>query len=637
MIRSLLIANRGEIACRIMRTAKRLGIRTIAVFSDADRDALHVRSADEAVRIGPAPARDSYLSADAVLVAARQTGADAIHPGYGFLSENALFAEACTNAGLIFVGPPASAIAAMGSKSAAKTLMAKAGVPLVPGYHGGDQTLATLTREAARIGYPVLIKASAGGGGKGMKAVSVPADFETELASARREAKSAFGDDSVLIERYLDRPRHIEIQVFADSHGHCLSLFERDCSIQRRHQKVIEEAPAPGMTETLRTRMSAAAIAAARSIGYVGAGTVEFLLDAGGGFYFMEMNTRLQVEHPVTEFITGLDLVEWQLRIASGEPLPKTQEEIAITGHAIEARIYAEDPDRDFLPQTGTIRHLTFPQANANVRIDTGFEAGGAIRRHYDPMIGKLIVWDKDRPAAIKQLEGALSQTHIAGLATNVPFLGRIARHPAFATGGADTGFIPRHEADLIVTAAVPPDAVLRAAAAALLPATAKPSAGPWDQTDGWRMNGTLRDHLTLTLTADPAKRFRQEVLYGVHGPIINGEAAAGLPCFEHNGDVTVFSGGETWRLTRPASDSVRAGSGSAMDRVLSPMPGQIIAIHVGAGTSVTKGSPLIVLGAMKMEHILRAPRDGTIEAVACQPGDQVTEGRELLRFTATP
>ncbi|HSK40851.1 MAG TPA: acetyl-CoA carboxylase biotin carboxylase subunit, partial [Arenibaculum sp.] len=458
MFSKILIANRGEIACRVIRTARHMGIRTVAVHSEADAGALHVDMADEAWLIGPPPARESYLRIDAILDVARRSGAEAIHPGYGFLSENAAFADACGQAGIVFVGPPADAIRAMGGKSEAKALMEPAGVPLVPGYHGAGQDPELLRREAEAIGFPLLIKASAGGGGKGMRVVAAAGEFDAQLAGARREAASAFGDERVLLEKYLTRPRHVEIQVFADRHGNCVYLFERDCSIQRRHQKVVEEAPAPALPPGTRQRMGEAAVAAARAIGYVGAGTVEFLLDEDGAFYFMEMNTRLQVEHPVTEMITGQDLVEWQFRVAAGEPLPVGQDDLAISGHAIEVRVYAEDPARDFLPQTGRLDHLAFPEPGPHVRIDAGVRAGDRISIHYDPMIAKLIVWDHDRPAAVRRLRAALGATQIAGLNANVGFLSAIAAHPAFLAADLDTRFIERHHADLL-PAQAPADA----------------------------------------------------------------------------------------------------------------------------------------------------------------------------------
>ena len=460
MFHTILIANRGEIACRVIRTARRMGIRTAAVYSEADRDAMHVALADTAWPIGPAPARESYLNTTRILSAARQAGAQAIHPGYGFLSENADFADECAAAGIVFIGPPPAAIRAMGSKSAAKALMAQAGVPLVPGYHGADQDPVHLAAEAARIGYPVLIKASAGGGGKGMRVVEHPEGFKEALDLAKGEAASSFGDDEVLIERYLTRPRHIEIQVFADRRGNTISLHERDCSIQRRHQKVVEEAPAPGMTAERRANMGAAACAAARAIGYEGAGTVEFIAE-DGEFYFMEMNTRLQVEHPVTEMITGLDLVEWQLRVADGQALPAPP---PINGHAIEVRVYAEDPDRDFMPSVGRLAHLVAPNEGPHVRVDTGVRQGDAIQVHYDPMIAKLIVWDQDRDGAVRQLQAALAGYEVAGVRTNLDLLRAIAAHPEFAAAALDTGFIARH-ADALLRPNMPaPDVALAAA-----------------------------------------------------------------------------------------------------------------------------------------------------------------------------
>ncbi len=503
MFDKILIANRGEIACRVARTARRMGIRTVAVYSDADADALHVAACDEARRLGPPPPRESYLVGDAIIAMARACGAQAIHPGYGFLSENENFATACAAAGIVFIGPPPAAIAAMGSKSAAKRIMGAAGVPLVPGYHGDDQDPELLAREAANIGYPVLIKATAGGGGKGMKIADRAEEFATALASARREALASFGDDRVLIEKYLTAPRHIEMQVFADTHGNAIHLFERDCSVQRRHQKVLEEAPAPGMKPEQRRAMGAAAVAAAKAIGYVGAGTVEFIaadsFARDGAFYFMEMNTRLQVEHPVTELITGTDLVEWQLRVAAGELLPRKQDELAIDGHAIEARIYAEDPERGFLPSIGTLAHLRSPVEDAAVRVDTGVRAGDEISPFYDPMIAKLIVHGENRAAALRRLVDALTEFEIVGVATNVAFLRRVAAHQAFASGNVDTGLIARHHAALFPAAApAPREAVLAAALAeacaidAARAAEARTSSdphSPWNAVDPWWPN----------------------------------------------------------------------------------------------------------------------------------------------------
>ncbi len=502
MFEKILIANRGEIACRIVRSCRRLGIRTVAVYSEADRGARHVELSDEAHLLGPAPARDSYLKAERIIEIARRAGAEAIHPGYGFLAENAGFAEACEAGGLVFIGPPAAAIRAMGSKSAAKAIMERAGVPLVPGYHGEDQDPARLADAAQAIGWPVLIKASAGGGGKGMRVVEGPQGFAAALAAARREASSAFGDDRMLVEKYLTRPRHIEIQVFGDRHGNLVQLFERDCSIQRRHQKIVEEAPAPGLTEAGRAAIGEAAVAAARAIGYQNAGTVEFIVADGGDndrFYFMEMNTRLQVEHPVTEMITGQDLVEWQLRVAAGEPLPCRQDELAIRGHAIEVRIYAEDPARDFLPATGRLRHLATPAESAHVRLESGVRAGDEVGIHYDPMLAKLIVWDEDRTSALRRLRSALEDCQVEGVTTNLELLGAIAAHPAFAAGELDTGFIERHRAELFSPPGPAPDPVLAIGALSeLLRVQAEAAAqaarsldphSPWHQASGWRLN----------------------------------------------------------------------------------------------------------------------------------------------------
>ncbi|MEO8123461.1 MAG: acetyl/propionyl/methylcrotonyl-CoA carboxylase subunit alpha, partial [Burkholderiales bacterium] len=447
MFKKILIANRGEIACRVIKTARNMGVATVAVYSEADANARHVRMADEAVLIGPPAASESYLVGERILEVAKQTGAEAIHPGYGFLSENAEFAEACEKAGIVFIGPPASAIRAMGLKSASKALMEKAGVPLTPGYHGDNQDSSFLAKQAEAIGYPVLIKASAGGGGKGMRRVDAAADFEAALVSCKREARNSFGDDDVLVEKYILQPRHIEIQVFGDTHGNCVYLFERDCSVQRRHQKVLEEAPAPGMTPDRRAAMGQAAVDAAKAVGYVGAGTVEFIATQDGGFYFMEMNTRLQVEHPVTEMITGLDLVEWQLRVASGEPLPLRQEQLEINGHALEARIYAEDPDRGFLPSTGRLVHLSPPPETDHVRVDTGVEQGDEITPYYDPMIAKLIVWGADRRQALARMRQALAQYRIVGVSNNVDFLARLVAVPSFANAQLDTSLIEREQA----------------------------------------------------------------------------------------------------------------------------------------------------------------------------------------------
>src|SRR5512134_593019 len=513
MFDKILIANRGEIACRIARSARRLGIRTVAVYSEADAGARHVALADEAHLLGPAAARDSYLRGERIIEVALGSGAEAIHPGYGFLSENAAFAEACAAAGIVFVGPPPAAIRAMGDKSAAKAIMERAGVPLVPGYHGADQSPAVLQQAADRIGYPVLIKASAGGGGKGMRVVERAAEFAPALASAQREALSAFGDDRVLLEKYLPRPRHIEVQVFADSQGNVLHLFERDCSVQRRHQKVLEEAPAPGMTRERRRHMGEAAVAAARAIGYANAGTVEFIADQDGNFHFMEMNTRLQVEHPVTEMITGLDLVEWQLRVAAGEALPLGQDDLAINGHAIEARVYAEDPAKNFLPSVGRISHLRLPEESAHLRVDTGVRQGDEISMFYDPMIAKLIVWDADRRSALRRLRHALTEFQVVGVSTNLQFLSAVAAHPAFASAELDTGLIARHRAELLPEAVPASDAILAVAALSELmriDAEAERDASrsgdpwsPWQRRDGWRLN---EDNHHMLLFRDGAR-----------------------------------------------------------------------------------------------------------------------------------
>ncbi|WP_184799121.1 acetyl/propionyl/methylcrotonyl-CoA carboxylase subunit alpha [Nitrospirillum iridis] len=670
MIDTLLIANRGEIACRIIRTARRLGIRTVAVYSDADAGALHVALADEAVRIGAAPARDSYLRMDAVLDAAARTGAQAIHPGYGFLSENAGFAEACAASGLIFVGPPASAIRAMGGKSEAKALMETAGVPLVPGYHGEEQNSGVLASEAARIGYPVLIKASAGGGGKGMKVATSAEEFHEQLASAKREAQAAFGDDRVLIEKYLARPRHVEIQVFADGHGNCVYLFERDCSIQRRHQKVVEEAPAPNLPKGLREEMGAAAVAAAKAIGYVGAGTVEFLLDpvetgGDGRFYFMEMNTRLQVEHPVTEYITGQDLVEWQLRVAAGGVLPLTQDQLAVHGHAIEVRLYAEDPDKGFLPQTGTLSHLRFPEAGPHVRVDTGVRQGDAISIHYDPMIAKLIVWDVDRPAAVRRLRQALAATEVGGLAANVPFLAAIAAHPAFLEADLDTRFIERHQADLLPPPAVPSgDTLALAALGVLLERQAETMAGaartndpwsPWASGASWRLNDAVPEILTFRdgreggepqevraahrrdgdfdVTLPDGSEVRAQARFDAEGRLVAeiGGRRLAVGWSRRGMELDLFRPGHHDRLILIDPLDVGEVDAAGAGHLVAPMPGKIIAVLVAAGNRVEKGQGLIVLEAMKMEHTIKAQGPGTVQTVRYAVGDQVPDGAELI------
>jgi 3-methylcrotonyl-CoA carboxylase alpha subunit len=661
----LLIANRGEIACRVARTARRLGIRTVAVYSEADAKALHVWLCDEAHLIGPAPARDSYLRAERILEVARRSGAQAIHPGYGFLSENEDFAEACAAAGVVFVGPPPAAIRAMGSKSAAKALMEKAGVPLVPGYHGEDQDPALLAREARRISYPVLIKASAGGGGKGMRIVREPSGFAEALASAKREAFSSFGDDRVLVERYLDRPRHIELQVFADRHGNCIHLFERDCSVQRRHQKVLEEAPAPGMTAQRRRQMGSAAVAAARAVGYEGAGTVEFIAEGSGEFFFMEMNTRLQVEHPVTEMITGLDLVEWQLRVAAGQPLPLGQEQVQIDGHAIEARVYAEDPARGFVPSIGRVAHLREPAHSAHVRVDTGVREGDEIGVHYDPMIAKLICWDVDRGAALRRLRQALADYQVAGLATNLEFLSAVTAHRAFARaheepGLLDTGLIERYSGELFPAREPVPDAVLAVAVLAQLREAERRSRAfaavsgdphsPWHATDGWRLNEDnfhvfrfLDGERHVAVTAHyrddgyaldlPGGSVRARATDGPDGGlVVDLDGARSHAHVVRRGEsLAVFAFGRSHALGLEAARSVDdEDSGGSL---AAPMPGSVVEVLVQAGATVEKGAALLILEAMKMEHTIRAPSAGTVKAVFFARGDQVTEGANLLDF----
>ncbi|QJD90499.1 acetyl/propionyl/methylcrotonyl-CoA carboxylase subunit alpha [Duganella dendranthematis] len=644
MFTKILIANRGEIACRVAATARRMGIRTVAVYSEADANAKHVAVCDEAVPIGPAAAKESYLRGDKIIAAAKATGAQAIHPGYGFLSENAEFADACAEAGLVFIGPPASAMRAMGSKSAAKQLMEKAKVPLVPGYHGEQQDADFLHAQADDIGYPVLLKASAGGGGKGMRVVENSAQFKDALASCKREAISSFGDDKVLAEKYLQRPRHIEIQVFADTLGNCIYLFERDCSVQRRHQKVLEEAPAPGMPAERRAAMGEAAVAAARAVGYVGAGTVEFIANQDGSFYFMEMNTRLQVEHPVTEMITGTDLVEWQLRVAAGEPLPKQQHELVINGHAIEARIYAENPEKGFLPSIGTLRHLGTPDAvsfelggvtsaPAAVRIDSGVREGDAISPFYDPMIAKLIVWGADRKQALARMAQALAQYQIVGLASNIAFLKRLVEGQAFSSADLDTGLIERNHDTLFPAAQPAPDSALTLAAQALLDAEQAHSTEPWAQANGWRMNQTYIRKLSF---ADEHANYDINVTYGPDGRQFStgGQAARGAVLRE--GDTFhVFSNGAHYQLTWN-DPMAHAGEAEAEGgRLTAPMPGKVVAVLAVKGQEVKKGAALVIMEAMKMEHTIAAPHDGVVDDILYNIGDQVSDGAPLLAFKA--
>ena len=671
MFSKILIANRGEIACRVAKTAKRLGIGVVAVYSEPDAKARHVSVADEAYCIGPAAAKESYLRGDAIIEVAKKSGVQAIHPGYGFLSENEDFAAACAKAGLVFIGPPASAIRAMGSKSAAKTLMEKAGVPLVPGYHGDRQEPAFLQSEADKIGYPVLIKASAGGGGKGMRVVEKSADFAGALASCQRESKASFGDDRVLIEKYLTRPRHIEIQVFADSQGNCVSLFERDCSVQRRHQKVLEEAPAPGMKEARRKAMGEAAVAAAKAVGYVGAGTVEFIANTDDSFYFMEMNTRLQVEHPVTEMITGLDLVQWQLQVAAGEPLPLTQDQLRIHGHSIEARIYAENPAKNFLPSTGTLRHLRSPQAvefevgtgPAPVRVDSGVREGDTISPYYDPMIAKLIVWGETREVALARMSAALGEFEVVGVTTNIGFLGRIVKSRAFATGDLDTGLIERNREELFPAAGTTKDEILAVAAFAELAqgeTTARNRArtsgdpnSPWHLMDGWRMNETSHHSLVFTESqtageqhtavsvANTRSGFRMRTasgefaLSGERGPggnlqvLLDGRSLKGR-AVRVGDEWNIFIAGQQHRLSL-RDELHELESDSHGGSLAAPMPGKVIAVLVHKGARVEKGAPLVILEAMKMEHTITAPRAGLVSEIRFAAGEQVDEGVDLL------
>ncbi len=651
----VLIANRGEIACRVIRTCRRLGIATVGVYSDADANALHVRSADAAIRIGPAPAQQSYLSIERILAAAKQTGAQAIHPGYGFLSENEDFAEACAAAGVTFIGPPASAIRAMGSKSAAKALMQTAGVPLTPGYHGDNQNPTFLQQQADSIGYPLLIKASAGGGGKGMRRVDASHDFAAALASCKREAASSFGDDHVLLERYILSPRHIEIQIFADSHGNVVSLFERDCSVQRRHQKVLEEAPAPGMTLDRRAAMSKAATDAARSVGYTNAGTVEFIADQQGNFFFMEMNTRLQVEHPVTECITGLDLVGWQLRIAAGEPLPFTQDQLNINGHAIEARIYAEDPAHNFLPSIGKLVHLKQPAASQHVRIDTGVEQGDEITAFYDPMIAKLIVWDHTRDAALAQMQQALANFQVVGVKTNITFLQRLITSQSFTQPNLDTALIEREAAWLNIDDTTNTSTECALAALTLLLKEQNSTANnnsPWMQIDGWRLNSSYRRDLKFTHN-DTRCSVQAEYVAQGYRLHLNTESILARATLAENGSLHATLNGSRVQATVINVDgtvhvfhaghhaefmwlnplSATKAADTQHGTFLSPMPGRVTAVLVAAGDHVQQGTPLMTLEAMKMEYTIYAPANGYVQAILFEVGDQAPEATQLLTF----
>ena len=656
MINKLLIANRGEIACRVIATAKKLGIKTVAIYSDADAQAKHVAMADQAVHVGQSDVAESYLKADRIIEAAKSTGADAIHPGYGFLSENPDFVEAAEAAGLIFVGPPADAIRAMGLKDAAKALMIKAGVPVVPGYHGADQDPALLATEADKIGYPVLIKARAGGGGKGMRLVEDPTGFSEALAAAQREGQASFGDPICLIEKYISHPRHIEIQVFGDAHGNVVHLFERDCSLQRRHQKVIEEAPAPDMPEAVRSAMGKAAVEAAKAVGYENAGTVEFIVDGSGplredGFWFMEMNTRLQVEHPVSEAITGKDFVELQLRVAAGEPLPFAQGDLSIDGWAMEARVYAEDATRGFLPATGNLEYLHFPQDAAfelgNIRIDSGVRQGDDISPWYDPMIAKVIAHGPTRDAARALLASTLEQTHVVGSVTNIDFLTALARNDDFASGNVDTGLIAR-DMDSLVSQEAPSNLILALAAiggGGLLPDA---SSDAWAQYAGWRLWGAAKHSVTLErdganhdieVTMDGAGRFMVGELNLTLTPATKGwrvdvdgiQQIVELVVTESS--VTVFDQGRSYAFERPDPLAQSSAQGASGNDVIAPMPGMVRQVLAAKGDQVAEGDALMILEAMKMEHRLTAPRDGTIKELLCATGDQVSDGALLLRL----
>ncbi|VAV90956.1 Methylcrotonyl-CoA carboxylase biotin-containing subunit [hydrothermal vent metagenome] len=656
MFTKILIANRGEIACRVIKTAQENGIRTAAVYSDADRTARHVRLADEAHHIGGPAAQDSYLRADVILEVALKSGAEAIHPGYGFLSENAEFSEACQKAGIVFIGPSADSIRSMGLKDKAKDIMAHAGVPVVPGYQGADQNIDVLQAEAAKIGYPILIKAVAGGGGKGMRLVEQADDFTASLESCQREAKASFGNAHVLLEKYLTKPRHIEVQVFGDNHGDAVYLYERDCSLQRRHQKVVEEAPAPGMSDEMRKAMGDAAVTAARAIGYSGAGTIEFIVDVEKGldnapFYFMEMNTRLQVEHPVTELITGQDLVDWQLRIAAGEPLPLTQDEIPLIGHAFEVRLYAEDPENNFMPQTGKITHFSSPPENSHFRLDTGVEPGDEVSIYYDPMIAKLITWDRDRAGALRQMDKALSQTAVAGLTCNLEFLGRIIRHPAFKAADLDTGFIENFKDDLMPVDRRADHVILALVTMAEL-APYRTGRDPWDHCDGWRMNLNLKTSLTFMDHGEPREvkvTYREQDFHlTIEGAQLEVQilrcagATLDIAVNGHKISATVIQDGQDFTIFHEATVSylhhyLPGAEGEDEDGgngvIITPMPGKVTQVMVSDGDMVTQGQPLMILEAMKMEHTIKAQIAGRIEGLSLAAGDQVADGEVLIRI----
>lgn len=660
MIKKILIANRGEIACRVITTAKKMGISTVAVYSDADANALHVKHADEAVCIGPAPSKDSYLRGDLILQKAKALNVDAIHPGYGFLSENAHFAKACADQGIIFIGPTIEAIEAMGSKSAAKQIMQEAGVPLVPGYHGDDQNPALIKQSANDMGYPVLLKATAGGGGKGMRQVWSEQEFDDALAAAKREAMSSFSDDKMLVEKYLTKPRHVEIQVFCDNHKNGVYLFERDCSIQRRHQKVIEEAPAPNMSEDLRAQMGEAALTAAFAINYSGAGTVEFLLDTDGSFYFMEMNTRLQVEHPVTEMITGEDLVEWQIRVANNELLPKDQSELSIKGHSFEARIYAEDPNNDFLPATGTLHLLKTPETNVNVRVDTGVEQGDEVSIYYDPMIAKLVVWDENRDKALLRLESCLQHYAIGGVTTNIDYLRRIAGSTPFKEAQLTTDFIERHSDSISTQTSVDVDTYLPAIVLGSLLSEQKqlkgePEDSPWNIHDSYRSNLAHPELIELLVNdklyrvsatmnialAESSKSWTLSINgenITVSGSITDDMLSCSLngvktssPIMFNDATISLFTSQGMLTAQIKGPDLGEVGEDDHANGVVAPMNGTVVALLVKPGDKVTKGQQLIIVEAMKMEHSIKAPYDGTVAECFFNSGDLVSGGITLI------
>ena len=662
MFTKILIANRGEIACRVAATAKRLGIQTVAVYADADAEAMHVKACDEAVHIGGSAPAQSYLQWQRILDAARATGAQAVHPGYGFLSENDAFATACAEAGLVFIGPKPASIRAMGLKAESKRLMANAGVPLVPGYHGENQDSAFLQEQADVIGYPVLIKASAGGGGKGMRVVSQAGDFAAALSSCQREAINSFANDAVLIEKYVQRPRHIEIQIFGDNHGNCVSLFERDCSVQRRHQKVLEEAPAPGMTAAMRLAMGEAAVAAAKAVQYVGAGTVEFIVeqadDGAMSFYFMEMNTRLQVEHPVTEAVTGLDLVAWQLRVAAGEPLPKSQDQLQLNGHAIEARICAENPNQDFLPATGPLWHFSGPEAShfcftaGGVRLDTGVTQGDVVSPFYDSMLAKLIVWGADRDEALAKLDKALSEMQVVGVANNVAFLRDVVQSASFSQGDLDTDLIARERDNLFKTQTLSEDlAVAGVIGMVLRQEVDAMGSNPWQAVDGWQVVGAPPRPFQLQGAWGDEVRALDVVLYSAPQRLRIADMDHAFEWRAHprgvsvclNGvwtDLSVVASAGQYHVFSRAGHAVLqwvdplAGSAQAADALgglNTPMPGKLIRMDVAVGDTVAKGQVLAVMEAMKMEHSIASPRDGVVSEVFYAVGDQVAEGQALL------